>query len=151
MKRILFIFAFLLCAAPLKAQSVQRAPDCIVRFTFTAVNTSAPLDNRGSGCTMWTLTYQATTGVTLAIEVDRADDNLTKPGTFFPFGPGYLGPNMALSNQISFTGFAPWLQVNLTSLSGSGTVSGILSGYRGVIPNPTLKLPCNALRTVNCQ
>lgn len=115
------------------------APDCVINFTFTGAANSSVLDNRSKYCESWAVAYNSTgfTG-SLALTLQAAPASTTNgvPGTWGTFG----GTTVSGSNPLTavtyssgrFTGYAAYLRVNLASLTGSGTVTGRLYGWRYV-------------------
>lgn len=115
------------------------APDCIVSFNFTAAGSSAVFDNRYIGCVTWTIAYQSSgfSGLTLTFQsatgANTAGSFGTYTGSITGTVPG-INPNTSTTGAI--TQFAngiivtPWLRVNLSGLTGSGRVDGVLYGYK---------------------
>lgn len=127
-------FALLLTAAAALAQQGQVTvrPDCFQFFTFTATGTSNVIDNRSAGCPYFAIDYSSSGFTVLSIVVQVAPDNNGVPGTWATYTAGSgSNPNTAITQASStFSGFFPWVRVNLTSVTGSGTLSGILYGWR---------------------
>jgi hypothetical protein len=113
----------------LKAQ----APPCIRTFNLTAASSSAFLDNRQAGCTIWTLGYNSTGFSALSLTLQSASGALT-PGTFVTYtgttGTGSNPMTATTQSYSTFTGYVGWIQVNLSGLTGTGTVTGVLYGFR---------------------
>lgn len=154
MRRALVVLVLCLLSIPAFSQNaiVNRAPDCVLQFSFatsgippTPGNSLAPgvsssFDNRAQGgtggCTIWTLTYAvAPTISAVSIEFDAAPDANGTPGNFsiWPSGSlfsGALPLTVPTYSQISGFSFAPWLQVKVNSLTGTGQIVGALNGWR---------------------
>ena len=141
----------------LRAQ--QRQPvsslqeDCSVTFAFTAASsgvnavgtvTAGPtgatawIDNRQVGCLDWLVTYNPTTTVTgLSLLFQTATDLAGAPGTASAYGGTLvsgINPNAAATSGGAVTEATgvkyAFLRLNLTILTGSGTVSGKLYGWK---------------------
>lgn len=125
-------FAVFLNAQPAQ---VQVNADCVVAFTINGTGpSSGSFDNRQVGCNSWQLQYGSTgfSAVTLALQ--SATDNATwgtMAGTVL-FGTNPLtsttGASMLLNSY--GTSFAPYVRVQATTATGTGTIIGILLGYR---------------------
>lgn len=110
-------------------------PDCGPFFiTFTGATRATPVNNIASVCSLWTLAYTANGFSALSIELDSAPDNNGTPGSWVPFaGTTITGSNPSTNiqqNQATFTGFYPWVSVNVTSVTGSGTIKAVAYGYK---------------------
>ena len=133
MKRLLMVLA--LASLPALAQT-KISPDCDIQFTFTGTGHSSQTGcaQNLQGVRNWTLTYQAIGFTALTLTVQEAPDNGGIPGAFSTFTAA-TGTNPATSTtgvgaDATFTGYAPWVQVELSGLMGSGTVTGHLYGCR---------------------
>lgn len=125
MYRKLFLIAAL-AAAPIAAQ------DCIVNFRFTAAGSSANLDNRTKGCVTWASTYTSTGFSALSITVQGAPDSSGAPGAFgtVAAAAGSNPSTAATQASATFATYFPWMRVNLAGLTGTGSVTGTLYGWR---------------------
>ncbi len=126
----------LLLFATLNAAAQGTSPDCVRNFTLTTASSSAQIDNRSTYCTTWVLAYTSTgfTG-SLALTVQTAP--VTTSGvagswsTFAGSPTSGINPNTSVvSGLTKLEGFAPFVRVTLASLTGTGTVTGRLYGYR---------------------
>ena len=133
---------------PIYAQpgQVQINADCVIRFqgasALTASGGTQPtaqgFDNRAIGCNSWQISYANNGFATITLAIQEAPDNSGVPGAFATLGGTAtfgVNPNTnttAASALIQSygTNFAPWVRVALTSATGSGSVQGILLGYR---------------------
>jgi hypothetical protein len=149
MKRVAFAVFFILgCSLVAEAQQGSfRVPDCTQPFSLpppgggilnvVSIGTSNMFDNRGAGCTDWTIVYH-TYGLTApSIEVIDAPNLTESPGAVVAFAGTILGgvtqPIAATSTgTASMTGFFPYMGVALLSSSGSGAIEGVLYGYRRI-------------------
>lgn len=140
-------------ARELAAQSVvTQAPDCYRSFAFTAVGAGPTLTNYGPGspdggsaCTIWLMAYavQNTGGSvsSLSLSVQSAPASATSyltPGTFVTYAGTVetgINPNVnvlgAQTTLMNGTTAIPFIRVNLTALSATGTtvVFGVLQGW----------------------
>lgn len=123
--RKLFLPA-LLAAAPLAAQ------DCTVNFKLPAAGNSAVFDNRTKGCATWAVTFNATGFSALTLTVQGAPDAGGAPGTFGTVtAAAGSNPSTAVTQaSATFAAYFPWMRVNLSGLTGTGSVTGTLYGWR---------------------
>lgn len=116
------------------------APDCKVDFVLTGASTATVLDNRGTFCDSWTVAYYSVGFTsTLSLLVQAAPATTTGvPGSWATFGGTVLAGANPLTSVVGGTlkldGFYPFLRINLSSLTGSGTVRGRLYGWRSAAP-----------------
>ena len=111
-------------------------PDCTANFTLSAVGPSAGVSNQG--CIFWNVAYQSTGFSGLSLTLQQAPDAGGTPGTWKTFaGTGELGSNPSTSITGAFytilasdTDLAAWVRVNLSGITGSGTVKGSMFGYK---------------------
>lgn len=123
--RKLFVLAAM-AAAPVAAQ------DCTVNFKLSAAGTSSVFDNRTKGCVTWAVTYNATGFSALSLTVQGAPDASGTPGAFGAV-TAVAGSNPSTSitqASATFGTYFPWMRVNLAGLTGSGSVTGTLYGWR---------------------
>jgi hypothetical protein len=136
-----------------RAQTVQVAPDCLYYATYTVVSSvitrvngatssnprspSAGFDAQTSGCVSWTVTYSnsdPTALTALSLRFDSAPDSDGSPGTWTTFvGTVVAGSNPQTNvNQAyaTFLGYNRWVSSNLTSVTGTGTISVYAYGCR---------------------
>ena len=118
--------------------NVSLSPDCLVAFVITAQNGTGPaggsFDNRQIGCNSWQLQYQNIGFSAVALTLQSAPDGSTfgTMGGTILFGTNPLTSTTAASNLISTYGtpFAPFVRVIATTATGTGTIRGILLGWR---------------------
>lgn len=121
---------------------VQVNADCVIAFNITTSGATAPatggFDNRRVGCNSWQISYANNTFSAISLRVESAPDSAGTPGSFGSIGGTLtfgINPNTNTTGastliQAYGTSFAPWVRVALTSATGSGSVVGILLGYR---------------------
>ncbi len=147
-----------LITAPIHAQQRQPVsslqPDCMVTANFTAASsgaqasgsvtagstgTTSVIDNRtDAGCLDWLVTYSTTTTVTgLSLLFQTATNVAGVPGTWSAYGGTLItgiNPNTAATPPWAITEGTgskyPFLRMNMTSLTGTGTVSVNLYGWK---------------------
>lgn len=111
-----------------------RAPDCNIAFTLTAAAASNPYDNRQQGCTNWVITYTSSGFTVLSLAFQSSADTNGTPTSWGSFAGTVvtgINPNTAITQATStFTGYYPWLRVNLSGLTGTGTVRGLAYGWK---------------------
>jgi carbon monoxide dehydrogenase subunit G len=135
-KGLLFFF---LAAAAWGQSSTRVAPDCTITFSFTATaRTPAAGFANGStaepGCVTWTIVYYSTGFSALSLRLDSAPDSSGAAGTWGAFSGTLLSginPNTATTQAFTtIFGYNPWVSVNLTSVTGSGTIRGVVYGWK---------------------
>lgn len=102
-------------------------------FPFTAAANTAQYQNNALGCAAWRLAYFVDGFSAVNVIVETAPDNNGVPGSWSTFAAGADGVNPNTSTTFATTSFfgAPaWIRVRLASVSGSGTVTGVLYGCR---------------------
>jgi hypothetical protein len=118
------------------AHAQGTTPDCRLDFTLTSATNSSTFDNRGKLCGTWVLTYTSTgfSGLTLTVQAAPA----TAAGIAGSWGTAtgtFTGTHPATTTThalVRLEGFHPFMRLNLSGLTGSGTVTGRLYGYRYV-------------------
>jgi len=158
MKRLLFLFLF---GIPLLLgqNNVQVAPDCFFFVTYTVVANAVTnvngqatangrwpqlgYNNGNNGCVAWTVTYYDSNGAALtalSLELDSAPDNAGAAGTWAPFVGSIVSgvnPNIAVTNAFTtVTGYNKWISLDLSGLTGSGTVQAYAYGCRSLTCAP---------------
>ncbi len=135
---VLALLLLILCATgtTVLAQGAVggQTPDCVVNFKLTAAGNSAELDNRGRFCSVWVLAYYNVgfSGLTVTLQAAPVDTGGvagswgTATGTFTGTHPQTTTSHVL----IRFDGYHPYLRVNLSGLTGTGTVTGRLWGFR---------------------
>jgi hypothetical protein len=131
MKKWILLFVFAISA---HAQS----PQCTQGLTVYATGRAPAVTNKTQGCNTWTFQYWTANAATISIEIDSANDNgLGLPGAWVTVTPVTAGanPSTTLSGLIQFQAYAPFLSVNITALTSSGSplsASWTLYGASGI-------------------
>lgn len=116
------------------------AQDCISNFTISGTGVSV-FDNRAKNCLAWGISYTVTNGTAtaLSISLQGAPDastvqNPNIPGSFTTLANTPTSGSNPLTNltgdSMVIQQFVPWIQVNVTTATGSFSVQGTLYGYR---------------------
>lgn len=133
--------AFLVSAFSLRVSAQNSTlinPDCLVAFNITAQLGTGPVaggyDNRQIGCNSWQLQYQAGGFSAVALAIQSSVDSGTfgtMPGTAI-FGTNPLTSTTTASNLIQTYGanFPAFVRVQATTATGTGTIRGVLLGWR---------------------
>ncbi len=130
-KRLAILLAFALGALAQQQQpQTARKPDCQIFFTLTNSSlTSAFLDNRQVGCTTWAAAYTSSGFTGLTVTVQESLEQSNTPVTWATF-TGTGNPATATDAAIiQLTGYPAWARVQISGLTGTGTVKGILFGF----------------------
>lgn len=117
------------------------AQDCRFPISLQAVGTAPPnsigFNNQASGCQYWTVVFFNTGFSALSIRFESASNgnSPTVPGTFGAFAGASIGSAINPSTNTaqdsnSFKGLYPFVQVNLTSVTGTGIIQGFVYGYK---------------------
>ncbi len=129
-----FLFLFCVWARALYSQNVVVQPDCVSNVTFTAAGNIQQFKNVGVFCVNWTFSYSNNGFSALNVIVETAPGSTTTPGSWSTFGSATTGsnPNTATTSAVTtWTGqYFPWMRVRLASKTGTGTLTGILYGYK---------------------
>ena len=136
MRRLLPFFILpALFGQPTQPVTVQ--PNCSIPINFNSTNT-LQWDNRFTGCVNWILTYASRGFSALSIVVQSAPDAGGTPGTWVTFAgtiKSGINPNTNTAERATFFGtadptdFQPWVRVNLSTVTGTGMVTGTLLGF----------------------
>jgi hypothetical protein len=147
MKKLLFTLVLLLAAVPTFGQGtpVRPQPDCIIPFQFTAAGTGMEFNNKPrydatgqfvGGCVTWHFEYANNGFSVVSVEPQGADASGAGgiAGTYATWAPVATGTTLPLTatTQGQATGYRyqPWVRVKATTLTGTGTLTGVLFGYR---------------------
>ncbi len=116
------------------------AQDCIIRFNFSVTSgTITPAaqayNNKQSACVNWQMNVFVSGVSAQSIQFESASDAGTTPILPFAVFAGTLlsGTNPSTTttqSQSTFTGMYPWVRINPTSATGSGTITGVLYGFK---------------------
>ena len=136
MKKLILLLSLTL---PVFAQQTKVSPDCTLGpgvVSFAGTGNSTSFDNRpvssstGIPCTNWSLTWSAQASVTsLTIKIEAAPDSNGAPGTFAAIASGSTFPSGKV-NIATSTGYYPWVRVSVTVVGGTGSITGVLNGWR---------------------
>ncbi len=139
-KTLLLAFCFF---APVFAQT-RVTPDCVIPFTFTGSGQSTANLTCGHntlGVASWILVYYNVGFSVVSLTVQSAPDASGTPGSWATFpgtvlsstqfpGSSGINPNTAITSAFTgFAGYYPWNRVTLSSVTGTGTVKGVLYGF----------------------
>jgi hypothetical protein len=139
MKPFIFSFLFLLLTPLATGQTtVQINPQCVLSFSIAANGNSSSFNNTNWGCNNWAISYEiygATPAGTVTFQQAPSNSAGTAAGTFTTFSGTPLtgsNPSTATLSSITIQGYAPWVRVNASGLTG--TLRGMILGCR---------LPCS--------
>jgi hypothetical protein len=126
MKKLALILAF---AGAVFGQT----PVCRSTFQLTTATQSAQFDNRQQGCVYWSVAYNVTGFSALSLTFQSSLGGSTPTAfTTYP-GTTVTGSNpmtTATGTTSTFVGIAPaYVRVDLSGLTGSGVVTGVIVGY----------------------
>ncbi len=126
----LCLLALLLGTAQAQVTSIR--PDCFQFFTFTVPANSLVFDNRSAGCPYFAIAYSSNGFTVESLVVQVAPDAGGTPGTWATYTAATgINPNTAITQAFStFTGYFPWVRVQLTSKTGTGSIQGVLYGWK---------------------
>ena len=134
MKKLILFFVFAVMA-------LAQNPDCQINIgPWTDVNASPASANNVTQCTYWVMTYQVTGFTAISLQFESATGtNTGGPGAFGAYsGTVSSGVNPSVSVTCAtvtnctatFTGQVGWYRVNFPSHTGSGSIQGVLKGYK---------------------
>jgi hypothetical protein len=136
MKKLLLLLSLSL---PAFCQTTQ-IPDCWQPINTSLLGVQPAYDNSTKGCTLWVFSYASSGFASLSIVVQTAPAiggaaGSVQPGAWSTFtAVTGANPNTSIISAISTfgttTAFFPFVRVNLTAASGSGTIQGVLYGWR---------------------
>lgn len=134
MKKLLFLLTLgLFLTVSARAQVGQ--PDCLVTLTLSNAGRQV-FDNRGLSqpvCTTWHLTYFNEGFSALSIELDEAPSSNGAPGTWVTWPTPASGSQpltATTQGQLTLFKYFPWVSINITSVTGTGTIRAAAYGYR---------------------
>jgi hypothetical protein len=121
------------------------APDITAAQTFTDATAGAAVWNPPTtGGASWRLTFNPTGFTAATLQVESSEDCSGAPcGTWTAVSsvnvingsnPLVWTASPVVSETVAFRFNHPWLRVNVTSVTGTGTISTLLLGYRGTKP-----------------
>ena len=124
---------FLVCNTKLAPDTLT--PDCSFNFTLNTTGNSSAFPNT---CPYLFVSYKSTGFSGLSLQLNGAADVNGSPGSFSALsGTTNIGTNPLTSTSGAYaqitatqTNLAAWLQVNLSGLTGTGQVTGVVYGYK---------------------
>lgn len=123
----------LLLSVAFSGIAAAQTPDCLIQFQFTATGNSTAVNNRQAGCNKWIVAYQSS-GFSAISLVFQSADGAVSAGTYGNFsGTTDSGANPATNTTgaySTFTGYVGFARMRLNSVTGTGTVTGVLYGYK---------------------
>lgn len=146
----LLLYAALYSLHAQPTQNVNLVPDCIITLNLTTAF-SAPgngsgassggpgLDNRNVGCTLWYANYSVSGFSTVTVTLQTAPNASGAPGTWATFAnqsivtgsnPSTITNTPPAATYVSLNGYGAWVRVLLSSVTGSGIVTGAVYGWR---------------------
>lgn len=128
-------FGFLLLMLASAVSAIAGGPpDCLWSGTFTAAGAvSGSLDNRTLGCHTFILWYQSTgfSALSLLVQSSVGANTPTSFGSYSGTVSSGSNPNTGTTNgETQLTGTVSWLQMQLTTATGSGSLRWVLYGYK---------------------
>jgi len=128
--RLLFFLASSFLVSEARAQTNHA---CFQAFHFTAASQVQQMfDNLQTLCNNLTIQYSSQGFSVISMVVQDAPDNAGVPGTWVTFAGTVNSGSNPNTNIVSgttvFTGFYRWIRVNLTAVTGTGTVDGAIYG-----------------------
>lgn len=114
------------------------AQDCSITLSGrTATGPTPAFDNRGIGCLNWTLEYFAQGFTAVSVQLEGAPDANGTPGTFAAIAG--IALNSALQGSSDYTGFYPWVRLNVTALTGTGSLGALAFGQKPATAVPSIQ------------
>lgn len=121
------------------AQNTPPPPDCVILLNnFTGAGSTATFQNYFTACQTWTFQYTSVgfTGLTITVQSAPAATPTT-PGAWVTYaGTLVTGSNPNTSTTGAVSTFAngtvdiPFIRVNISGLMNTGTIWGVLYGYK---------------------
>lgn len=146
------VLTFILSVPLFSQTTVIQRPDCFLPLglisTVSAGASAGPFDNRTTGCNTWVLSYSSTGFSALSLLVQTASNSTSPPVAWATFTAATgINPNTAITQATATFGttatYFPWVRVQLTSKTGTGSISGVLYGWK-LPPSGTISLAANA-------
>lgn len=144
MRTILFLLA---SAAALMAQSTPSAVDCRFTDTFTSATTGAARinDTVGTPCVAWRVTVNTSGFSGFSIQFETSPDNITFTAVPNNICSSVVPPPCVIdggnpdtttgSSTFSVKAYGKFIRLNVTSVTGSGTINTNTLGYKGLSAN----------------
>lgn len=123
---VLRLLLFFVCSG-IFAQQTVILPDCIWSFSTAVPAASSSFNNTATRCTSWAVVQEVYNGAVVSATFQQAPSDAagTGAGAFVTFiGTGTnpvtgTNPLILTPATATFTGFAPWVRLNVTALTGS--------------------------------
>lgn len=108
--------------------SAFAAPECNFTFTLDNTHTSVQFNNQTHGCYFWAVNYFSSGFSALSLTFEGAPNgiNSSTPGTFVQF-TGFP-VSVVGDNAQAGVGVNSWVRVRLASSTGTGTITGQITG-----------------------
>lgn len=152
-KLLLLLGLTLILSVSAKAQVGQ--PDCVITVTATTAGRTV-FNNLGVTqpvCTTWHLTYANDGFSALSIELDEAPSVGGAPAAWVTWpnvASGTLPLTATTSGQVTLFKYFPWVSINITSVTGTGSIRAAAYGYRPFTSNDVNATPAGGSGT-NCN
>jgi hypothetical protein len=140
------ILLLLACSLYGQGTAVDCSPNT-TSTTFTAATTGASISNpdNGTPCVSWRVTYQSTGFSALSIRFETSPDNSSWTAVTNSICSATVQPPCVIdgSNPSTTTGnatfavraYGVFVRLNVTSVTGSGTITARVYGYKGLSAN----------------
>jgi hypothetical protein len=161
MKRLLLFLALSIPA--FSQQFVTPQPDCLIVINLTMVNQTTPtapsagFNNIQGGCGIWAM-YVSVSGFSSATTtIQSAPNNAGVAGSWVTFAGGQIiSPSPHNNNPIVtstqdfvwLVGYNPWIRAQLSAATGTGSVNGLLLGWRSPGNSSTATSASNVNATI---
>ncbi|HUD74279.1 MAG TPA: helix-turn-helix domain-containing protein [Terracidiphilus sp.] len=142
-KRWAIIYALITCIFMLVASLHAQSPSVQPALTFTTTGPGAAVANY-NGAASWRLTFTPTGFTAATVQVESAEDCSGSPCATWTAinqsnvingtNPVFWTASPVVSNTVAFKFNHPWLRVDVTSVTGTGSIQTLLLGYRGTKP-----------------
>ena len=134
MRKLLLFFVF-------TAAAFAQNPDCQISFgPWTDLQTTPSNSNAVTQCTYWVYTYQVTGFSAISLRFESATGTVSSGAGAFGAYSGTVSSGINPSTSVvcstvtnctaTFTGQIGWYRMALNSKTGSGTLQGVLKGYK---------------------
>lgn len=141
--RMAIIYALIACIFMLVASLHAQSPSVQPALTFTTTGPGAAVANY-NGAASWRLTFTPTGFTAATVQVESAEDCSGSPCATWTAinqsnvingtNPVFWTASPVVSNTVAFKFNHPWLRVDVTSVTGTGSIQTLLLGYRGTKP-----------------
>lgn len=118
----------------------QGSSTCSVTKTLSSATNTGSLDNRllvTAGCIQFKLQYTSTGFSAQSVQIEWAPDVAGAPGSWVAFTGSEVtqgsNPSTASSAEIQVNNYHPWIRVNVTSVTDTGTINITLAGINATV------------------